>query len=598
MKGRAFLFFGLFALAGIPGRAEGDVPWRWIRVPVECSQRGTASTCLLRFSRLETRDVVVEVPAGDQDVGFRLYKARFGVWSLEAEGVWRASPESRHRIRIADSRSGGPARLELTGEIRPPRLLGATVSVRDPVAVAAAGKARRPLPAPARDVLPLEDAWFPAAWPVAAEGAQAGDTVHLDLPGDVLRQLGRRELGGLRLATPQGSLPLELGIEDRPRREAEVAGARLVPAARPGWLRLSLPARPGPAYSEVHLTAPPRPLLRRVSVAGVEEVWSCVPTPPLPCRLVVPLREGWLWPLRELPEIEVEGGEDRPLPPLEVSVWSRSETLIFSWPAEGPVRLLAGNGSVYSQDVFPGADSYPGIPRRPWKRAVLGPEEHGPLVRRWTLGGAAFATLVLAGLCLKEWRWRRLVAALLLSLCAAQARGEDASGERSLDVQAGKPEGSLGDDFEAAAEWPVRTSAVAAGGVVRLELPTEVYVHGGSPERLRLETAGRQIPYVLRALDLPGTPSPEALGEVSGEIHVTLLRQRHELVFVWPAKGTVRLLAGPEGTAAPAYDLHAVQDRLLAQPSQPARLGRGQGPEPEPEPAQGSSARRSSARQP
>lgn len=666
MNRYALLVLGLFAPLGIPGRAEGDVPWRRIRVPVECSQRGTTSTCLLRLSRSEIRDVIVEVPTGDQDVGFRLYTAYLGRWALAAEGVWQATPVSRHGIRAPDSWHGGPARLELTGEHRPPRLLGATMAVRDPVAVAAAGKSPRQIPAPARNVLPLEmEDWFPAAWPVWAEGARPGDTVRLDLPAEVLRQLGGRELGRLRLATPQGHLsPLELRLADSPRREAEVTGARLVPAERLGWLRLSIPARSGPAYSEIHLTVPPRPLLRRVSIAGaLEEIWSCVPAPPLPCRLVLDLPGDSWSPARELPEIEVEGGEGRPLPPLEVSIWSTSETLIFTWPAQQPVRLLAGNDRVYVLGVNLEYSAYPGIPRRPSKRAVLGPEENAPLFRRWRLGGAVFAMLILAGLCLKEWRRRRLLAALLVSLCAAQARGEDASVGRSPDLEAGKPEGTL-DGFEINAGWPVHAPGVAAGEVVRLELPVEVYLHGGSTDLLRLETAGRQVPYVLRALDepapvargrlppgqrstlsltgspaltltgcrletrervnawftsefetlrlptgshqwscvpdpasacvlevemprlhSPGTLSLSAFG-VFGEIDVTLLRQRHELVFVWPEGGVVRLLAGAQGPAAPTYDLHAVRDRLLARPWQPARLGRGQG-YPASEPAQG-----------
>ncbi|HSN85337.1 MAG TPA: hypothetical protein VL025_01205, partial [Thermoanaerobaculia bacterium] len=71
-----------------------------------------------------------------------------------------------------------------------------------------------------------------------------------------------------------------------------------------------------------------------------------------------------------------------------------------------------------------------------------------------------------------------------------------------LPVEVVAPRGTLG-GVRIAAEWPVRAPGAEDGGVVRLELPLEVYHRVGSLDHLRLETAGRQIPYVLHAPDLP-----------------------------------------------------------------------------------------------
>lgn len=658
MKGRALLL-AIGVLAGMLQVAEGAETWQRIPVDSECSQQGAASTCLLRLPERKMRDLIVDVPAGDQLIGFHLYVGSLGSWQLEASGFWHAAPESRHRIWTVKPLHGGPVRLELFGEARPPRLAGVTVAAGEPEPSPA--NELGPAPESSRAVFALENAWFPAAWPLQAAGARPGDTVRLELPAEVLARLGRYERSGLRVATPEGQLPLTFEIEDLPRAQVEMAEARWIPAERPGWLRLSLPDLPeGLSYTEAQLFAPPQPLARRVLVEGEERLWSCMPEPPLPCRLALGFYIN-RWPPRRLPEIEIEGGEGNPLPPLRVSVWRQTEYLVFVWPAQGPVRLLAGNDRVSGSSTISLLEIDPRADDRPWKRAVLGPEERLPLFRRWHRGGAAFATLVLVGLCLKERRRRRLVAALLLSLCAAQTRGEDVFLEQPLEVPAAgwvrvpldvetlsllgperrwlqvlgpdgtelpagvwlpaelpldangrlpdvdlapaslifeavepgayrlvlgqgqgpdegyrplpwnarlstlqprparkrplpplpveavAPRGTLG-GFQIAEEWPVRAPGAAAGGVVRLELPAEAHLRAGSLDRLRLETAGRQIPYVL---------------------------ERRKLVFVWPGEGAVRLLAGAEGGAAPTYDLHAIANQLLARSWKPAVLGPG-----------------------
>jgi hypothetical protein len=199
------------------------------------------------------------------------------------------------------------------------------------------------------------------------------------------------------------------------------------------------------------------------------------------------------------------------------------------------------------------------------------------------------------------------------------------------------------------ADWPVQASGARPGDVVRLEIPEEVYACSGSHgEGLRLETEGRQIPYVrliedepARAVSLPGlqpieppmrmkeirvpistrlpltgieltsvsrdpfqgwsstriwgcSPRPLLPCRLSSELtqkdfpwawwapqqirfqtpapaDAVLWRRRDTLVFLWPGKGPVRLLAG-SGAGAPAYDLELLASEILARPWHPAVL--------------------------
>jgi hypothetical protein len=57
-----------------------------------------------------------------------------------------------------------------------------------------------------------------------------------------------------------------------------------------------------------------------------------------------------------------------------------------------------------------------------------------------------------------------------------------------------------------------------------------------------------------------------------GEVELAVWRRRDALVFVWPGSAKVRLLAGAEAMAAPAYDLAALSGELLGRPWQAGEL--------------------------
>jgi hypothetical protein len=63
-------------------------------------------------------------------------------------------------------------------------------------------------------------------------------------------------------------------------------------------------------------------------------------------------------------------------------------------------------------------------------------------------------------------------------------------------------------------------------------------------------------------------------GTEGGDLSVDLMawRRRDVLLFAWPGKGPVRLLAGSAELAAPSYELAALGPLLLARPWQPAEL--------------------------
>jgi hypothetical protein len=67
-----------------------------------------------------------------------------------------------------------------------------------------------------------------------------------------------------------------------------------------------------------------------------------------------------------------------------------------------------------------------------------------------------------------------------------------------------------------------------------------------------------------------------------GSLDLSLWRQSDVLVFVWPERGDVQLLAGARDLKAPDYDLAALGEQILARPWRPAELDRGGSAAPAP----------------
>jgi len=64
-------------------------------------------------------------------------------------------------------------------------------------------------------------------------------------------------------------------------------------------------------------------------------------------------------------------------------------------------------------------------------------------------------------------------------------------------------------DFRRSVSWEIRAPGARQGEVVRLEVPVKAYLRAGALERLRLETGGRQIPFVQW---VPPEPARELAG--------------------------------------------------------------------------------------
>jgi hypothetical protein len=373
------------------------------------------------------RRLTVEL-AGGADVGYRLYQPRDRTWQALAGGVWRGARAARHVVPLpSEPLSGDSLRLELFAAAGdpPPRLLrhsfdlaidtvlfyaeapgrytlsyggvppAAPEAGRQEARSAAAGvdaawvspgpeeETRQPaLPAAAAPGAVLSTRRFRVSWPVTAGAAAAGDLVRLALPDAVYSQ-ARPDLGDLRLATGNRQIPYVRWTPPEPVPVLERTDLR--PEAEKGRrysrVEVSLPAAALPV-TELQLTAPPAPLRRPIgvrypdpgpaSLAPREErlvakaTWECLPEPPLPCRLALPLAG----PASHRIAVRFADGDNAPLATVDMSVWRRGDVLLFAWPGVGKVQLLAGapalSAPVYDLEALAEV-----LPTRPWQRAQI-----------------------------------------------------------------------------------------------------------------------------------------------------------------------------------------------------------------------------------
>jgi hypothetical protein len=350
------------------------------------------------------RRLTVELAAG-ANVGYQLYQPLRGAWEPLAQGVWRGSRSGRHVIPLpAEPIAGDDLRLELFGAAGDPapRLLGHSVDLAvDTVLFYAEAPGRYMLsyggvPSPGGAALPdarsvaagVEAAWiepgpedeartaplpaaaapgaalsrerFRAAWAVTAAGAAAGDLVRLALPDAVYAQ-ARPDLGDLRLAAGGRQIPYVRWTPPDPVPAAERADLR--PEAEKGRhysrIEIYLPAA-GLPVTQLQLTAPPSPLRRPIGVRYPDSgppalvpreerlvarsTWECLPEPPLPCRLALPLAG----PAPRHLALRFADGDNPPLASVDVAVWRRGDVLLFAWPGEG-----AGQGPGQGPDRGP-----------------------------------------------------------------------------------------------------------------------------------------------------------------------------------------------------------------------------------------------------
>jgi len=372
------------------------------------------------------RRVVVEVE-GKGNVGYRLDAPRDGHWRSLAEGVWqRDARRTRHvltggtealpgdllRLELYAAAGTAPRLasygIELTVQTAAfnaeeagrytlayggsPRRIGTGSAVapgEGTVWLEAGAESEHPLPAlPATTAAPsvrLGTGRLKTSWRVTAPSARPGSLVRLELP-EAAYAFARADLGNLRLVAGDRQIPFYLWSPATPALALWEGGVRPTEdrRARESTLEVRL-AQPGLPLTELDLMAPARPLRRSVTVSYMEpvarppqrgeetkaavlhETWECMPQPPIPCRLRMPLpgRAPSVLALR------FRDGDNPPLADLDAAVWRRRHVLLFVWPEAASVRLLAGPDSLKapSYDLQAVGDALLG---RPWQPAEIG----------------------------------------------------------------------------------------------------------------------------------------------------------------------------------------------------------------------------------
>ncbi len=248
-----------------------------------------------------------------------------------------------------------------------------------------------------------------ASWRVVAPAARPGSLVRLELPESVYAA-ARADLGNLRLVSGDRQIPFYRWSPAAPALALWEGSVRPTAdvRAKESTLEVRL-ARSGLPLTELDVMAPARPLRRSVVLRYLEPVthlarggdeepkaappptlrttWECMPQPPVPCRLRLPLpgRAPSVLSLR------FHDGDNPPLPDLDTAVWRRRDVLLFVWPQSKPqvasVRLLAGADSLkapsYDLQALGGT-----LTGRPWQPAEISsgggaPAGRQPWWSRW-----------------------------------------------------------------------------------------------------------------------------------------------------------------------------------------------------------------------
>ena len=124
---------------------------------------------------------------------------------------------------------------------------------------------------------------------------------------------------------------------------------------------------------------PARPGVEAGEKLAGRQTWECSPRSPLACRTLLPLtgRASRLLALR------FEDGDNPPLGTLDLSLWRRSDVLVFVWPEGGEVRLLAGARDLKAP-AYDLAALGEQLLARPWRPAELDRNGGVAPVPRWT----------------------------------------------------------------------------------------------------------------------------------------------------------------------------------------------------------------------
>jgi hypothetical protein len=265
---------------------------------------------------------------------------------------------------------------------------------------------------------------FAERWDLAADAPQPGALYRLTLPSAVYRAAAP-DLADLRLIVPEGGSRLQVPyVRWRPEEPVLVdqrrgADPELAPEGG-GTSRVAIAApEPGLPLSVLSVSAVPvdgtAPWERRIRArepraeggaegpAGAWVDWDCVPRPPLPCRVSVPLEGSAPGPW----VVEIDDGGAAPLPAVDLELWRRSDVLLFPWPADDATPVLAAGAEGLEVPEFELSGRRDELVARPWREAKLVLEGRvgarlGAVAITLALIGAAVALLVLLDRILAE----------------------------------------------------------------------------------------------------------------------------------------------------------------------------------------------------
>lgn len=340
-------------------------------------------TCLWRLPE-GSRRLEVELE-GSGPVGFRLWTGEGGAWTEADSGVLPGAGDGGARRLVLERGlpSHGAIRLDLHGSHptgaraeRPvPRLVFAAKEAgeltleygegvspgprRDPhretgIPLAPGAERERPSAEAAdrRPGAPVPDDRFAARWAVDVEGAPP-PWASFEVPEGVYA-VARPDLGDLRLVSDGRQIPFLLVSDPQPALVERLAALTpLATSERVSAVELGESGAPG--WSEVLVQADAAPLDRRVRLVGSrgrgpdgEErrtsgawtAWTCSLPAPLPCVLSLrppSMPAGTRW------RLEIEDGDDAPLPAVTVELYRRVDRLRFPVPVADPLFLLAGH---------------------------------------------------------------------------------------------------------------------------------------------------------------------------------------------------------------------------------------------------------------
>jgi|GEM_PF-1505727 len=202
----------------------------------------------------------------------------------------------------------------------------------------------------------LPDCSFARRWTVEGGGIKAGKLVSIEVPPEAYA-VARKNLGDLRLAVRGRQAPYILNVPPDGREVLRLNDLKPSIGEKKGTSVINFSVKnPLIPLTALTLVVPSAPFSREIVLQdeipmkdrdGRKKLrwtrirtasWKCPGVSELPARLTLPLYATNATRFR----IVFYDGDNAPLSPVDLTLWSRRHLLIFPWPGDGNVSLLAG----------------------------------------------------------------------------------------------------------------------------------------------------------------------------------------------------------------------------------------------------------------